>query len=794
MKKMKMFLFSLTLCIAVVIGGYAFADSTEGISMEGALCLGTNVQEKQNNAATPGLVSSQSIAKADVIELQPFESGELEALLAEESASEKIGVSRNINQLQDTDSLNNILNWQPLKDGGHTASIIIKSPGAKALRIGIMIDQIPPEAELRFFEPDMENQNKNSLVTGAEIIKLVDLNLKAEPDNPDAMMYWSPIVAGESLGMEIYLPSRVDTDHFHIFIPILSHMGISPFRSGDEFFNDQGYGASNPCQNDVTCFATWAFHAKAVSKMIFTKSGYSYICTGTILNDKDTTTWVPYYITANHCISSQTVASTLNTLWMFQSSSCNGTTRHSSYTTLNGGATLLWTKGTTTAQLDSNQDATFLKLNDAVPAGTVFSGWATASPAINSTLTGIHHPKGDWKKYSTGTYAAKYKCWMVGTQFQCSASSTGSFLRNDWNNGGTEPGSSGSGIWNTSKRYVGDLKGGNGACPGSLSVYSSFGKAYSTGNLGKWLNTASSCLYAISPTSKSFGPIGGNGAVAVGPSSQTCTWTASESLSWVSIYSGSSGTGNGAAYYNVLPNTGVTRSGTITVAGKTHTIIQTGPSSSSHTYFIPMFKPQPGYWSGLGVRNLSNTSVAHISATIYRQNGTVLTTETKNIGAKGQDAFIIGSGHNSEGWVKVVSDQKLAGLNFSGKYKAGTTQYYLADVPFTDAKSTSLMIPHVAQTVSWDTTLYIANPNSSSASIKLTYTNKAGIPLTPYITSIPANGCKDISLNMVGGAGAKSGGSVTITSSVGVVAFALYNNLKTGSYSYAGINAVDLTH
>ena len=81
------------------------------------------------------------------------------------------------------------------------------------------------------------------------------------------------------------------------------------------------------------------------------------------------------------------------------------------------------------------------------------------------------------------------------------------------------------------------------------------------------------CTYGISPTARSFASAGGTGTINV--STQTgCSWTATESASWITITSGSSGSGSGTVGYQVDPNTGPLRSATITVAGKTHTVMQ----------------------------------------------------------------------------------------------------------------------------------------------------------------------------------------------------------------------------
>lgn len=88
------------------------------------------------------------------------------------------------------------------------------------------------------------------------------------------------------------------------------------------------------------------------------------------------------------------------------------------------------------------------------------------------------------------------------------------------------------------------------------------------------------CTYTISPTSASAPTTGASGTVSVTPSASTCAWSATSNTSWLSISSGASGTGNGSVNYSVQPNTGASRSGTLTVAGKTFTVNQMGCSFS----------------------------------------------------------------------------------------------------------------------------------------------------------------------------------------------------------------------
>lgn len=99
-----------------------------------------------------------------------------------------------------------------------------------------------------------------------------------------------------------------------------------------------------------------------------------------------------------------------------------------------------------------------------------------------------------------------------------------------------------------------------------------------TGNYTLNLGGQSSCNYSISPTSQSFGSSGGTGSVSVSAPSG-CSWQASSSANWIAITSGNSGSGNGAVNYTVVANSSTSsRSGTISIAGRTFTVSQSGTS------------------------------------------------------------------------------------------------------------------------------------------------------------------------------------------------------------------------
>ena len=79
------------------------------------------------------------------------------------------------------------------------------------------------------------------------------------------------------------------------------------------------------------------------------------------------------------------------------------------------------------------------------------------------------------------------------------------------------------------------------------------------------------CNYNINPTSRVHTASAETGSVTV---TTSCQWTATSNVAWVKITSGSKGTGNGIVKYSVDANTGIARTGTLSIAGKTFTINQ----------------------------------------------------------------------------------------------------------------------------------------------------------------------------------------------------------------------------
>lgn len=100
------------------------------------------------------------------------------------------------------------------------------------------------------------------------------------------------------------------------------------------------------------------------------------------------------------------------------------------------------------------------------------------------------------------------------------------------------------------------------------------------------IQTGAPCNYTLTPTSQNFTFAGGNSFFNV-QSPTGCSWTAIESCSWVSITSGSSGSGNGVVNFLIDPNsTSSQRNCSIDVQGQIFSITQDAGGLAPDADFI----------------------------------------------------------------------------------------------------------------------------------------------------------------------------------------------------------------
>lgn len=404
-------------------------------------------------------------AQSAVLRMGPANAIEINAIQERNATLQQkamqVGIVR---KLKDELLVSPSLRWVTHNDGGGISRLVVSAQDARALRVGLDITGLPDGAELRF--ADAAGQVAYA-ASAAEI----------RAARRESTTYWTPLTVGAEQIIEVYVPPGQSAAGVRITVDSASHLFASP---DDGFKSAKALGASGSCNRDVACEPqTTAFvNAKnSVAWMQFQAACgtggalASCICTGTLLNDGDTSSQIPYFYSANHCISTQTEASTLNTVWGYERGTCGSGTAPTT-NIVAGGADLLYN--------ETNRDALLLKLRGNPPAGAYFAGWDASTLTEGTTVTAIHHPRGDAKKVSKGQFVGfTALSEFAGQQFTTTA----------WTSGTTEGGSSGSAIFSfaDNEYYVrGALYGGFAACSNAASIadtnnrdwYSRFDQVY----------------------------------------------------------------------------------------------------------------------------------------------------------------------------------------------------------------------------------------------------------------------------------------------------------------------------
>ena len=127
------------------------------------------------------------------------------------------------------------------------------------------------------------------------------------------------------------------------------------------------------------------------------------------------------------------------------------------------------------------------------------------------------------------------------------------------------------------------------------------------------LSFVTGCAFTLSSVAASLSASSGTGSVSFTAAGSDCAWTATSNVDWITITSGSSGSGNGTVVYAVAANSSISsRIGTMTIAGQTFAVTQAGIMVTLTAALLPSSARAPGaggafYTTDLIVANVGTT-------------------------------------------------------------------------------------------------------------------------------------------------------------------------------------------
>jgi hypothetical protein len=260
---------------------------------------------------------------------------------------------------------------------------------------------------------------------------------------------WMPPVEGETVDVEVSWPSDMKSQP-NLHLGTVSH-GYRPWGGLGE--PDDPAPDAGACNIDVNCPLgdNWQDEKRGVVNLLSGGSGY---CTGSLIatTARDCQ---DYVLTAAHCVSGASKAASTVFQFNFERPECGSGVAPTDETV--SGSALVATYGPS--------DMTLLEMDTTPPEeyAAYYNGWSRSTTAATESWA-IHHPNNDEKKISFNedplidgqNWGPDH--WRV----------------TEWEEGTTEPGSSGSPLFDQNSRIVGQLHGGTASC--SSITYDEYGK------------------------------------------------------------------------------------------------------------------------------------------------------------------------------------------------------------------------------------------------------------------------------------------------------------------------------
>lgn len=358
--------------------------------------------------------------------------------------------------------------WDTLENGDRVWRILISSPEALSLNV-IFDDFFLPEGGTVY----LYNNERTDLLGAYTSIQ-----------NQESGVLATWLVEGDSLWIEYHEPANV-SGQGRLHIAKATH----GYRNAETFNLAKGLGDSGDCNLDVDCpigddWQAYKDLNKKASGILL--SGGSGFCSGALVNNT-ANDGTPYFLTANHCFSDP-AAWAFRFGWISPDPVCASTEDST-----NGPTTMTISGGTLRAR-NAASDFCLVEINSAIPNDwdRVWSGW-DKTDNFPTFQVGIHHPSGDIMKVCRDDDAATKEVNNGAQTWEITGGGGGG-----WELGVTEPGSSGSPLYDQNGRLIGQLFGGGAACSGTndngqYDFYGRFGVSWETGStsatrLKEWLD------------------------------------------------------------------------------------------------------------------------------------------------------------------------------------------------------------------------------------------------------------------------------------------------------------------
>lgn len=366
-------------------------------------------------------------------------------------------------------SLNNSGNWTYLPNGDRIWRFKVKSKDALSLNFIFEDMYLPLGSSIMIHRPD----------------KSAYLGAYTSINNSPSKILGTDLISGEEAIIEYYEPSYVYGQGTLTIATI-----VHGYRDISLHENQmmKALNSSDDCNRDVKCLTNpeplWVNESNAVAMIVVNGNGS---CTGTLVNNT-AQDGKPYFLTANHCLGNPATWA-FRFKWIAPNPDCGTTANtvdmpnNTQFQTMNGSVLRASNAGSDFALVE----ITNLTLATAQQWGLYYAGWDHTGAAVSAAI-GIHHPSGDIMKYARENNALLQAAWQGAQTWHIQ----------NWDEGVTEPGSSGSGLWDLNHRLIGQLYGGSAACSGTNDnnapdYYGRFDVSWNTGTtaatrLRDWLD------------------------------------------------------------------------------------------------------------------------------------------------------------------------------------------------------------------------------------------------------------------------------------------------------------------